>query len=53
MNIRTSTYFKFLGIVIGAIGLVLLVSRHPVIVSFIALGAGAYFTGEYLKKQGD
>jgi len=49
---KTSKILKYVGIVIGAIFTLTLVSQHPVIVLMIGLGALSYFVGQWLDKQG-
>ena len=51
MEIKTSTYGKLVGIIIGIIGLGLLISRHPILVGIVVAGAGIYFISEYLQKN--
>ena len=52
MDIKTNVYVRLAGIVMGVIGLGLLISRHPIQIGIVVLGAGIYFIGEYLQKNG-
>jgi hypothetical protein len=50
MNKNLGLYLQVGGVVLGAITALLLVTRHPVLVGLLALGAALYFVGEYVKK---
>jgi len=43
---ETKLIVKVVGVVIGAIATILLVTQHPVHVVVIALGAAVYFVGD-------
>ena len=42
---------KIIGIAIGAITALTLVSRHPIQIGILGLGTVIYFAGVYLKKK--
>ena len=51
MDKKTIDYVKLGGIVIGAIGLITLISRHPIQIGIVVAGAAIYFIADYLKKR--
>ena len=50
--LKFSQYLKYGGIVVGIIAVLTLISRAPVNVAFIGLGAAIYFAGKWYDKQG-
>jgi hypothetical protein len=42
--------FKIVGIVLGVIGALALVSQHPILIVTMALGAAIWFAGDKLVK---
>ena len=51
MDKKIIDYSKLGGIVIGAVGLITLITRHPVQVGIIIAGAAIYFIADYLGKR--
>lgn len=44
-------YAKGVGIITGLISILTLISKHPINVGFILLGAAVYFGSDYLSKK--
>ena len=49
-NRQIGQYLQIGGVVLGAIAMVLLITRHPVLMGLNLLGAGLYFVGQFLRK---
>ena len=51
MDKKIVDYTKLGGIVIGAVGLITLVTRHPIQIGVVIAGAAIYFIADYLEKR--
>lgn len=49
---KLSQILKYVGIVVGIIAALTLVSRHPVNILILGIGATVYFAGVWLAKKG-
>lgn len=49
---KLSQILKYAGIAVGVIAALTLVSRHPINVLILGLGAVAYFAGVWFAKKG-
>lgn len=49
---KLSEILKYSGIVIGIVAALSLVSKHPILIFIMGIGAASYFAGKYYDKQG-
>ena len=50
-KVTLGNLIKLGSIIVGIITALVLVTRHPVIISLLGLEAAAYFIGEYITKN--
>jgi len=49
---KLNQILKFVGIIIGTISALTLISQHPINILILGIGVAIYFAGNSLKKKG-
>jgi len=50
-NVNLGQIFQVVGLGLGVIASLLLITRHPILIGLEVLGAALYFVGKYINKN--